>query len=241
MRKLLPLALAFGLVVFGAAQAPVRPPPADPKDFSGLWVISNRSPKGYLDETGAALKGEFLTDKARGLKAKNTPQKDPSAQCLPAMPRHLSGPYPIHFTQSPMMLTQLFEYETTFRIIYLDGRARPDPEDTRWMGFALGKWEGNTLVVETTNLKDEAWLQADGTPTSYKTRLTERYNRVEDGRTLEVSLKIEDPDLFTRPVFRKYVYNYKPEWEIREYYCAEGNRDDPLNQKEGQPGSLGGE
>jgi len=243
VRRVVPGIVAAVLLAATAVHAQIprqMTPSADAKDFNGLWVISNRGARGYLDQDLKALMvAPLLTPFAKAQMAKNTPELDPSAACLPAMPRHMSGPYPIHITQTPAMVTFLFEYETTFRNIYLDDRERPEDE-ARYMGFALGKWEGDTLVVETTNLNEKAWLQADGTPVTPTTKLTERIRKIEDGKTLEVIMKIEDPAVFTRPVFRQYLYNFKPDWQLSEYYCAEGNRDDPQNQKAGQPGSLGG-
>lgn len=211
------LALLAGLL---AAPAPAQTTP----DLSGLWVISNRSQRGFRDEALQPIRGEVFTAKAIAARSAAHPALDPSARCLPAMPRHMSGPYPIQIVQRPGMLALLFEYDNVFRLIYTDGR-KADPDATGWMGRSLGRWEGPTLVVETTGVTEEAWLDGEGTPVSPRQRITERFSLADGGRTLEVLLKVEDPDVFLRPVFRKLVYNLKPEWEIKDYICAEGNRD----------------
>lgn len=159
--------------------------------------------------------------------------------CLPSIPRQISGPYPIEIVQRPGRVVMLFEWDTVFRIIYTDGREHPDPEaDQRWMGHAIGKWDGDTLVVDTANFNGKAWLEGRGVPMSRQAHLVERMHLIEDGKTLEIVQKYEDPVYLSRPVWRKYLYNLHNDWSINEYLCNEGNRDNAFAQKPGQPGSL---
>jgi hypothetical protein len=210
-------------------------------DFSGLWVVSNRSVRGYLDENFERLEPEdYLTAAAIELTENVRPAFDPSAICLASMPRHLGGPYPIEIVQSEGRVVQLFEYENVFRIIYTDGREHPDPvEDQRFMGHSIGEWQDDgSLMVDVTNFNGKAWIAANGIPVSQNAHLMEWYSLIEDGQTLEVTQRYEDAEYFSRPVWRKYFFNLRNDWGIREYFCAEGNRDNVFQQREGMPGSL---
>lgn len=211
-----------------------------PPDFTGLWVISERTLRGDRDENFERLKPEqYLNGAGLEATASVQPAYDPSAMCLPSMPRHLGGPYPIEIIQNEKRVVLLFEYDNIFRIIYTDGSEHPDPDvDTRFMGHAAGEWSGDVLVVDTTNFNGKAWLSGSGLPVSQQARLTEWYELADEGRTLQVTMRIEDPVYMTRPVWRKYFFNLKNEWSIKEYLCAEGNRDNVFQQKEGLPGSL---
>lgn len=218
-----------------AVQAPDQGGPAN---FNGLWVISNRTRLGPLDEDLQPITDNVYTDMARAARASVRPALDPSAMCLPAMPRHLSGPYPIQIVQSGGKLAMLFEWDTIFRLIHIGGSEHPDPEvETRFLGHSIGHWEGTTLVVETTNFNGKSWLAGDGTPLSIKARLTEWISLGPDAKTLLIKMKIEDPDVLLRPIWRSYAYNLRNDWEIKEYLCAEGNRDNVFAPANGA-GSL---
>lgn len=213
---------------------------ADPVDFSGLWVISNRSQNGNLDENLQPMQpAEYLTPAALEATRAVRPAFDPSVLCLPSLPRHFSGPYPIEIVQRPGRVAMLFEWDTVFRIIYTDGREHPDPlDDTRFMGHATAHWEGETLVVDTTNFNGKTWLMGNGIPVSTEARMTERISLEENGQTLVIAVTFEDPVNLTRPVHRRHVYNRRDDWAIREYVCAEANRDNVFGNQEGGMGSL---
>ena len=223
-----------------AAQEALASTVAATPDLSGLWVVSNRSSRGNLDENLKELKpAEFLTPAGLEATARLRPALDPSAQCLPAIPRHIPGPYPIEIVQRPGRIAMLFEWDTVFRVIYTDGRGHPDPEeDQRYMGHAVGHWEGETLVVDTANFNGKTWLEGSGIPMSTQAHLVERYTLEDDGKSLHVVIRIEDPVYLSRPVYRNYFFNLRNDWEIKEYLCAEGNRDNVFQQREGQPGAL---
>ncbi len=213
---------------------------ADPVDFSGLWVISNRSQNGNLDESLQPMQPtDFLTQAGLEATREVRPAYDPGVLCLPALPRHFSGPYPIEIVQRPGRLVMLFEWDTVFRIVYTDGRDHPDPlDDTRFMGHASARWEGDTLVVDTANFNGKTWLQGNGIPISTEARMTERISLEDDGRTLVIAVRFEDPVYLSRPVHRRHVYNLRQDWAIREYICAEANRDNVFNNQDDGLGSL---
>ncbi len=235
MRRLLAaLALACCAVPAAAAEEAKHP------DFSGLWVISERSASRDNDENFREMKPEeYLNAKGLAAIAEVHIAYDPGAQCLPSLPRHLGYPYPMEIVQTGSRLVNLFEADTVFRIVYLDGRGHPDPDaDTRFMGHAIGHWEGDELVVESANFNGKAWLSASGLPESEKASLVERYSLQDGGKTLQVIAKYEDPEYLTRPIWRRYLYNLRNDWEISEYICNEGNRDNALQPREGEPGAI---
>lgn len=207
-------------------------------DFNGLWVVSNRTRIGPLDENLQPLTEPPFTPAAQLAQQDVRPALDPSAMCLPAMPRHLGGPYPIEIIQTDNKIALLFEWDNVFRLIHLDVSEHPNTdEDTRWLGHSIGRWEGATLVVETANFNGNAWLAGDGTPMSDQAHLTEWFSLADENRTLLVTMKIEDPVNLTRPIFRSYVFNARDDWELKEYLCAEGNRDNVFAPGNGE-GSL---
>jgi hypothetical protein len=155
-------------------------------------------------------------------------------------PRHMGWPYPLQIVQTKAVTVILFEADTTYREVYTDGRKHKPEDDPAWMGHSIGRWEGDTLVVDTVGVKETAWLDGDGAPISDQFHVVERIRRIEGGRTLEDIIRIEDPKVFTTPVFKRIVYNLKPDWSLMEYVCQEGNRDDVTQQRPGNPGSLGG-
>lgn len=240
MKLLAALAALAGLTVScGSLNAQEATETSSPVDFSGLWVISERSAARNNDENFKELRPEQYLNQA-GLEAIAAvrPAYDPGSQCLPSLPRHLSYPYPMEIVQTRDRLVNLFEADTVFRIVYLDGRQHPDPDvDIRFMGHAVGHWEGDTLVVESANFNGKAWLDASGIPQSEQARLTERYSLV-DNDTLQNIATYSDPAYLTRPVWRRYLYNRRSDWEISEYICAEGNRDNAFQPREGEPGAL---
>lgn len=244
-RKALRTAMATGLLCMAFSAPAQDPVPAaqlapETTDFSGLWVISNRSQNGNLDENLQPMEPhDYLSPAGLEATSEVRPALDPGVLCLPAMPRHLTGPYPIEIVQRPGRMVMLFEWDTVFRIVYTDGRGHPDPlDETRFMGHATGQWDGDTLFVDTANFNGKTWLQGNGIPISTDARMTERYQLQENGQTLVVDVRFEDPVYLTRPLHRRLVYNRRDDWAIREYICTEANRDNVFNDSPAGMGSL---
>lgn len=118
----------------------------------------------------------------------------------PGLYRTLVYNRPFEMIQLPDKVVQLFEWDKAWRVIYTDGREAPEevPTGPFWYGYSVGHWEGDTLVVTTVALDGRAWFDEWGTPFSDRTRVEERWRRA-DENTLELTLTVEDPDLFTRP------------------------------------------
>jgi hypothetical protein len=144
---------------------------------------------------------------------------DPVMSCLPAgFPRvFLSVRTNFETFQVPGRVVMLFETHRLGRIIYTDGRPLTEGAPPSFMGQSVGKWDGDTLVVETTGLMggDETWLDRAGHPHTDALRVTERIRRL-DRDTLEIGFLFDDPKAYTRPWGGKQVYKLEPNWELME-------------------------
>jgi len=126
--------------------------------------------------------------------------------------------------QTPGEVVVLFENISPGRQIYTDGRSLPKDPQPSWMGYSVGKWEGDTLVVETIGITERAWLDALGHPRSEGMRITERYRRRDFGH-MDLEMTFDDPKYYTRPFSFKTTLNLIPDSDILEYICAENEKD----------------
>jgi hypothetical protein len=149
----------------------------------------------------------------------------PGLNCLPdGVPHADLLPEPFKIIQTPGEIIMLYEVETTFRQIFTDGRAQlTDPSPT-WMGYSVGKWEGDTMVVDTVGFNDLSWLDARGHGHSEDMQVEERFQRRDFGH-LDVTVTITDPKTFTRPVTINFVEDLLPDTDLLEHYCLENERD----------------
>ena len=133
-------------------------------------------------------------------------RNDPIGRCEPmGLPRQLTteivAPHAtFEFVQAPGRLLQFFEYRHDWREIWMDGRELPALEETypKWNGYSVGRWEGDTLIVESIGFDDRTWLDKFGYPNSEQMRLEERY-RLIDANTLELSMTVTDPVVYAEP------------------------------------------
>ena len=146
---------------------------------------------------------------------------DPEVKCyLPGVPRATYMPYPFQIVQTPKHILMAYEYAGAARTIYMD-KALPSPADS-WMGQSVGRWEGDTLVVDVTSLNDQTWLDRAGNFHSDAVHVVERYTPISpDALTYEVT--IEDPKVFSRPwkmsmpLYRRLDKNA----QVMEFKCVE--------------------
>jgi len=192
-------------------------------DFSGLWGPD----RNFIYDISSALKpGETLPLQPWAVKVtqERMSKDDPEANCLPAgVPR--MAPYPWKIVQTPSLIVFLYEGNIhSYRQVFMDGRGHPqDPEPT-WYGDSIGKWEGNTLVVDTVGFNDKFWFDFAAHPHTEKLHVIERYRRPDVGH-LDFDVTIDDPGAYTRP-FTLYGHsNLLTNTEIIEYVCNENNKD----------------
>jgi hypothetical protein len=217
----------------------------DPKDFTGVWgwdgVNNAFRNMPELTEYGKQRYQETIGDKAPD----GTPlhSKDRSGRgagskinCDPyGWPRMHTYNYGMEFVMLPGRILQFFELNHTWRTIYTDGRKLPaEPPEPRWMGWTVGRWEGDTLVVESSGYDDRSWLIArnpDGGWThSDEMRIVERWRRTSFG-TLEAEMTIHDPKTYVAPIVTpKATIQLVPGTELWENFCVPSDYAD-FNEK----------
>lgn len=190
-------------------------------DWSGVWSPlepRTTSTAPVLTPLGKSLLDEFEAGKLRGENLQVA-----EANCVPSgMPRIMRSPYPHEFVFSPGRVNILIEIYSQIRRIYTDGRPLPEDPDPYFNGHSVGRWDGDTLVVDTVGLSPQAVL-LPGLKATDKSRLRERIRR--DGDVLVDEITITDPDLLAEPYVMTQRYALKPDWEMREYVCQENNQD----------------
>ena len=152
-------------------------------------------------------------------------QQSPLSHCLPeGMPLVEIAPAPYKIMQTPGMTAMLYERDTTFRQVYTDGRNLPADPQPSWLGYSVGKWDGDTLVVDTVGFNDRGWLDARGHSHSESLRLTERFHRSDVGH-MEVQMTIDDPKTYSKPFMIKLKQRLLPDTDLLESFCSENERD----------------
>jgi hypothetical protein len=206
-----------------SAAAP-RAPDGRP-DLSGLWT--KISPK-YSRNIAADLKPEEIQPWARALveaRREDLGKDYMNVRCVPLGPGYATaadstGSEMIKIVQTPGLIV-ILNPDLTYRQIFLDGRAlEPDPNPT-WMGYSVGRWEGDTLVVESFGFNDRTWLDHDGHPHTEALRVTERYRRRSFGH-LDVEVTLSDPKAYSRPWTVAVRAELTADTEMIEWVCNEG-------------------
>ena len=201
-------------------------------DVSGVWWSVKYSPKLEIQGGGDIP----YNDKGKAQYAKNMAGlkdgsiKDESRRlCNPdGVPRILGNPYPFKIIQTPGQTTMVYELNRVFRIVLMDQPQVSAHEleiAPYYSGHSIGRWEGDTLVVETTGYNDKTFLDATGAPHSDAMTTVERIRKINGGKQLEDVVTIADPDMLTRPITARYVYDPHPEVQLEQYVCGEPHRD----------------
>ncbi|HJT88211.1 MAG TPA: hypothetical protein VJ732_10155 [Bryobacteraceae bacterium] len=217
------------------------PRTADGKpDLSGLWIMPTKRQgnpdfpgcEPVADEfinIGASLKGglPYQPWAATLVKTRRSEQRvhDPMSRCLPIGPIRLhtwNGPQ--KFVQTRGLLVILNELDTSYRQIFTDGRPLPADPNPSWNGYSSGKWEGDTLVVETNGLRDGIWLDAMGNPMTGAARITERFRRIDFGH-LEIELTVNDPKAYTKSWTVTLHEVIDLNTDLLNFICADNEKD----------------
>jgi hypothetical protein len=228
------------------------PRTADGKpDLSGVWLNEwfydgqvrpalkagpGEPPSSTFGDVGANFpKGLPLQPWAARLKAERREQNakdNPDAFCLPmGIMQFHEHPQPRKMIQTPEVLVILYEGNAGVRQIFTDGRTNPtnDPQPW-WYGYSTGRWEGDTLVVRTTGLRDGGWLDIYGSPLTDAATITERFRRTNFG-TLKIDVTIDDPKAYTAPftvrVNQKLMVDGRVDADLIEFVCQENERSTP--------------
>jgi hypothetical protein len=155
--------------------------------------------------------------------------ENPDARCLPPGLPALSSfqAYFARIVQTPALIVITYQGETTdhFRTIYMDGRKLPADPNPTWLGYSIGHWEGDTLVVNSAGFNDKGWLDFSGHPQTESLRVTERFHRRDVGH-LQIEMTLEDPKVFTRPISLRIDKVLAADYEPVESVCE--------NEKDGR-------
>ena len=224
------------------AATPVRPP-RPPFDLSGVWMNDNSldermKREGRTRQTAEELRAAPAAPEAppltpryleiyKRMQAEAQKLAEGAAGCeWPGMPTIMTYPYPFEVLSTPGRITFLFEAESQVRRIFLDRAQHLDTEDLdpSYNGDSIGRWEGKTLVIDTIGFNTRRPVR--GLPHSEQMRIVERITPI-DANTIRNEMTITDPEAFTKPVVINVQYSRRPDWRIREYSCAENNRDAP--------------
>lgn len=220
--------------------APAPRTPDGKPDFSGIWQLEPRSacpalgcqvdyrPGEEFLDLGANLKGglPYQPWAAAVVKERSAElgKDDPVGYCKPGgAVRILTFPPYRKFLQLPDLFVILSERDVTYRQVFLDGRPLPDDPTPTFNGYSIGRWEGDTLVVQTNGLREGTWLDRRGSPISEAAKMIERFRRVNFGR-LEIDLTIDDPKVYTRPWTVTLRQRIVLDTELLDYYCTDNER-----------------
>jgi hypothetical protein len=150
----------------------------------------------------------------------------PGAHCVPmGIPNAGLVSEATKFVQAPQQLVILYEADGTHRQIYTDGRALPkEIVQPAWLGYSVGKWERDTLVVESAGFNDRTWLDVVGHPHGEGLHVVERFHRRDSGH-MDVEMTFDDPEMYTKPFSIKYTYDLLADSDVFETICNENERD----------------
>ena len=247
------LSIASSIAILVLVCAPVRaqwvkaPPAAIPRAPDGkpnLSAPASRLPDGKPDLSGIwEPNGKYVQNLAADLKPEEVPfqpwakalfderkngshsKEDQAAHCLPqGVPRINAAPAPWKIVQTPGFIVIVYEAFTLWRQIFLDGRELADDATPAWLGYSTGKWDGDTLVVDTKGFNGMAWLDQLGKPSTDALHVIERFRRKDFGH-MEIQITIDDPKAYTKPWTVTEEVHLLPNTELMEYICNENNRD----------------
>jgi hypothetical protein len=192
-------------------------------DLNGVYLV--RGYKANLIDMGSGLKEiPFLPEAAARYKAINRSETDtgPSSKCLPpGIGFLMTMPYAYEIIQTPRHVLTFHEFGNYVRQIWTDGRGHEDAYPT-WLGHSVGKYEGDTLVVDTVGFNGKGWMDQLGMQASDALHTVERFRR--NGSVLEYSMMIEDPKTFTHPWTAKATLDVVTNGQIVEFVCMENNK-----------------
>jgi len=220
-------------------QYEAKKPSFDPKDIRGVWsaVTGTFAPLDLKTLPPMTPYGQQLWEATQAIANPREPtgaknggpgSKDPMMLCDPlGYPRAFTYNYGIEFGYMPGKVIQFFEWGHTWRTIYTDGRPLPTaPPQAQFYGYSVGRWEGNTFVIESNGYEPSTWLDQDrrtsarGFPHSEEMKIVERWTRTAYGM-IEVDLTVIDPKVYTKPWTTSRVrYELRPQTELWEYTCV---------------------
>ena len=187
--------------------------------MSQFFEVAGRGYALPLQPWAAELKKKRMADNSKD---------NPDVWCLPiGLMQYHNHPQPRQIVQTKNLMLITYESNYGLRYIYMDGRPAPNNDPTPWwFGYSRGWWEGDTLVVETTNFRGDeraGWLDVNGSPYTDALKMTERFRRPNFG-TLEIDITIDDPKAYTKPFTVRVNHRIMVDSEMIEFICNENER-----------------
>ena len=209
-----------------------RPAPRLPDgtvDLTGPWVGGGSN--GDIERDGGLKTGELpLLPWARQLRDNRKTENEPYTACLPmSVPRVNPYPWKFAMTYTAKGLSHIYVLHETgdagaHRVIYMDGRLHPPDPVPTWWGHSIGRWEDDSLVVDTVGYNDKFWFDSRGTPHTEQLHTIERFTRINFG-TLINDFTLDDPGAFSRPVQLRFTATHiRPDLDMMEFICLEDNQ-----------------
>jgi hypothetical protein len=232
-RILLTATLLWLAPIYGQKK-PAHEPPAGPAphlqngkpDMSGVWEhpyagdmtkdAPNQKGMAELPFTDLGRKEWESYDAANG---------DYTGACLPfGLMRSINSPHPMQIVQNNDYIAFLFEQNTWFHSVPTDGRPHNNDQEPTWHGDSVGRWEGDTLIIDSVNFNGKTRLDTIGHPHSTALHVIETLQRTDAGH-IAYTITIDDPKYYTRPWKNTRTFTLRPDWQIMEYSCEENNKD----------------
>lgn len=212
-------------------KGPVPRTPSGKVDLSGVWeqYAEVDRPKYLLDLASDLKPGElpiqpWAATLMKERQARNSVDH-PGVRCLPSgIPEKDAVPAPFKIIQTDDVTAILYESRTIFRQILTDGRPLPEHPEPAWQGYSVGRWEGDTFVVDTRGFNDNGWLDMAGHPATSELHVIERFQRSNYG-SLSIDITVDDPKAYSKPWSVHESAHLLADGELMEHICEENNRD----------------
>ena len=206
--------------------APAPKMPDGRPDLSGIWASADNKYLQNLAADGIEVPFQPWAEKLYKERSENLGKGRPSERCLTHGVTDFDA-LGINWKiiQTPGMIAVLYEAYNHYRQIFLDGRPLPRPTQPAYLGYSVGRWEGEALVVDTTGFNDVGWLDDGGHPQTEALHVTERFRRRDFGH-MDLQLTIDDPKAYTKPWGPTLRLNFQPDDELMESIC-ENEKDVP--------------
>jgi len=204
--------------------APTPKTPDGKPDLSGVWVVRGYTLNLAKDLAPDAVPMQPWAAKLYQHRLDTAGKEDPQGRCvLSGVPREDVVPYPFKILNSKGEIVILYEALHSYRQIFMDGRPLPKDPNPSWMGYSIGHWDGDTLVVESAGFVDNNWLDNNGHPGTESLHLTERFHRRDFGH-IDLDVTIDDPKAYTKPWTVHFPMTME-DTELIEYVCDENEKD----------------
>jgi len=213
--------------------APTPRAPDGKPDLGGVWMMNAKGfSEGLADYVDGGLPLQLWAQALTDERGANGAGRVPTARCLPpGIPMLASSTiaHPLKIVQQQSLVVMMYEYFGEFRQVFLDGRSLPHEPNPTWLGYSVGRWDGDKLTVDSTGFNGKFWLDTPGNPATDALHITERYQRPDYGH-LELQMTIDDRQAYTKPWTFTMRMHLITDGDLYEYVCNENERDGAHNR-----------